>query len=196
MARARQEINPKSAERLKQLYQEHEITQFWLSEKTGISQNTLSRIANGKTALSYAVACEIVKVIPDVSTDWLMGSSDFKNKMYETAFPLVKSMRFKRIGERAVLDFLKAYGIVIELNEEITPELNGISVEKFMDMPENKQEGLFSKAIEGFESDKAYVIKTDNGEIIKYISDEQRKHFIQDIVDYVDFKFDKLTESY
>ena len=79
MAKTKQEINPKSAERLKQLYIEHDVTQFWLSKETGISQNTLSRIANGKTALSHKVACDIAKVLPDVSPYWLMGESDYSS---------------------------------------------------------------------------------------------------------------------
>lgn len=79
MAKTKQEINPKSAERLKRVYIEHDITQFWLSRETGISQNTLSRIANGKMALSHKVACDIAKVLPDVSPYWLMGESDYSS---------------------------------------------------------------------------------------------------------------------
>ena len=81
MAKIKQEVNPKSANRLKQLYAEQNITQTWLSEKTGISQNTLSRIANGKAPLSHRIASYIVELFPDIRAEWLMGDDDFQTEM-------------------------------------------------------------------------------------------------------------------
>lgn len=81
MPKIKQKINPKSAERLKQLYKERNITQMWLSEQTGISQNTLSRIVNGKAPLSHRVAADIVMLFPDIRTEWLMGEDDFLTEM-------------------------------------------------------------------------------------------------------------------
>ncbi len=97
MAKTKQEINPKSAERLKRLYIEHNVTQIWLSNETGISQNTLSRIANGKTALSYKVACDIAKALPGVSPYWLMGESDYSSGKEEMLAKVKKSRNNAKI---------------------------------------------------------------------------------------------------
>ena len=191
MSKTKQEANPKSAKRLKQLYTEYQITQSSLSEKTGISQNTLSRIANGKVALSYFVACEIAKIFPDVSPEWLMGHSDFKNEAQKTLYPAAKSLHLKFKKEKAVLNFLKSFGVVIEINTDI----GDMSTEQFFDLPQDEQENLIKESIEKLEGKEAFVIKSSDREIIKYISGEQKTRFIDDIFDYVEFKFEKLTEE-
>lgn len=81
MARRKQEINPKCAERLKILCKRLNTTQTTISEKAGISQNTLSKIAQGKQAMSYSVAREIIKQFPTVRLEWLMGIDDFESEL-------------------------------------------------------------------------------------------------------------------
>lgn len=103
MAKTKQEINPKSAERLKQLYIEHNVTQIWLSNETGISQNTLSRIANGKTALSHKVACDIAKALPGVSPYWLMGESDYSSSKEE----MIAKVKKIRSNTKIRYDFMQ-----------------------------------------------------------------------------------------
>lgn len=113
MARTKQEINPKSADRLKQLYQEHNITQEWLSGESGISQNTLSRIANRKTALSHAVATEIIKVFPNERVEWLMGLDDYRTEKEKT-FSLLSDWDNewkRRLGAVRILAYLSGYEI-------------------------------------------------------------------------------------
>lgn len=193
MAKSKQEINPKSAIRLKQLYEEHGITQVWLSDKTGISQNTLSRIANGKTALSYTIACEIVKVVPDISVEWLMGTSDFPTDMLKSAFPAFKSLYFKIKNEKAVLAFLKTFGITIEAI--VSPDIGNISTEEFFCLPESKQKDILAATFEEWGSEQYFMIKKSDGEVVKRISGAEKERFIEDICDYVEFKFDKLTEE-
>lgn len=113
MARTRQKVNPKSADRLKQFYREHKITQERLSEVTGISQNTLSRIANGKAALSHVVATEIVKVFPDIRVEWLMGLDDYRTEN-ERTFSLFSDWNRewkRRLGAVCILAALSGYEI-------------------------------------------------------------------------------------
>ena len=71
-------INPKCADRLKQFYKDEDISQMELSERILVSQNTLSKIANGKAPMSPAIAQEIRKKFPHINVDWLLGESDFK----------------------------------------------------------------------------------------------------------------------
>lgn len=120
MARTKQEVNPKSAERLKQLYQEHNITQEWLSGETGISQNTLSRIANKKTALSHTVATEIVKVLPNERVEWLMGLDDYRTEKEKT-FSLFSDWNNewkRRLNAVRILAYLSGYEIELFSKDE------------------------------------------------------------------------------
>lgn len=80
MAKIKQEINPKCAERLKEMCKMLNTTQTAISEKTYISQNTLSKIAQGKAPMTYNVACAITQQYPSIRLEWLMGVDDFKSE--------------------------------------------------------------------------------------------------------------------
>lgn len=192
MAKNKQAINPKSADRVKQLYGMLGITQFQLSAETGISQNTLSRIANGKTALSYNVASQISAIYPDISIRWLMGENDFKNDMEESLFPVIKSIIGKRRAEQAVAAFLQVYGVTIEINSSDS-ELGKMTVKEFCDLPESKMGGAIISASDVLDSELTFAVKDNHGNVLKYISDAERTRFIDDICDYVNMKFEKLT---
>lgn len=77
MAKRKQEINPKSAERLKELCKRFNTTQTAISEAACTTQNTLSKIAQGKQAMSYRVASDIASAFPGVRVEWLMGNDDY-----------------------------------------------------------------------------------------------------------------------
>lgn len=81
MARMKQEINPKSRKNLKRLCDELNITQRQLSKATGISENTLSKIATGRGPLTRQIAEEIIKVCPSYRIEWLLG---FDENPHET----------------------------------------------------------------------------------------------------------------
>lgn len=76
MARKRQEINPKCRIRLKQLCDELNISQKQLHEAADVSENTLSKIATGKSPLTQATAANIIKVAPSYRIEWLLGLDD------------------------------------------------------------------------------------------------------------------------
>lgn len=62
--------------RFKQLLRNEKITQEKLHELTGISQNTLSRLANGKTDMTKRLATSIVAAFPKYRIEWLLGLDD------------------------------------------------------------------------------------------------------------------------
>lgn len=192
MAKRKQEINPKCGENLKRLYERYGITQAQLSEKTGISQNTLSRIINGKAALSYNIATQIADYYPDIKISWLMGETEFQTEMEEKLFPVVKRLISKKKMEKSVLALLKVWGISIELNSEDCPDL---TTDEFCDLPPNGMTEICKASFEKINGPRAFVIKDEHGEIFKYISHEEYWRFIEDIFDYVDMKFDKLTQA-
>ena len=76
MAKPAKEINPKSAKNLKQLCHDTGITQAKLSELSGITQNTISKIVTGKSPLTHNVAMQIVEVFPMYRAEWLEGIDD------------------------------------------------------------------------------------------------------------------------
>lgn len=76
MARTAQEVNPKSANRLKQLCSDLDISQTKLAEMSGLTTNTISKIATGKSPLTHYVATCIVEAYPMYRAEWLEGLDD------------------------------------------------------------------------------------------------------------------------
>lgn len=109
MARTKQEINSKSRERLKRICEDLHITQKRLSEATGISENTLSKIATGRGPLTRQIAEEIIKACPSYRIEWLMG---FDDKPHETE--MIKIHGIETLTKcLSAIEFLSAAGIEI-----------------------------------------------------------------------------------
>ena len=170
MAKTKQEINPKSAERLKQLYIEHDVTQFWLSKETGISQNTLSRIANGKTALSHKVACDIAKVLPDVSPYWLMGESDYSSGKEE----MIAKVKNRRKNVRIQYDFI-----------EYLFEKNGY---RFKYLSKDKE-------IPGVELEENFYGAIEGGLVTSCITIGEFKNLVSEMENYASYLVQKTVEQ-
>ena len=73
MPKRKQEINPNSRKNLKTLCDELRITQKQLAKASGVSENTISKIATGKSPLTRQIAEEIIKVCPSYRIEWLLG---------------------------------------------------------------------------------------------------------------------------
>lgn len=73
MSRKKVKINPIRGERLKKLCEEQKITQVELSDRIHISQQTISKIIQGKANLTEDTAIAIRKEFPTYSFDYLMG---------------------------------------------------------------------------------------------------------------------------
>lgn len=112
--KTKQEIKAESAINFKRLFLPREkgglgITQTELSKRTDISQNTLSKIANQKTALSSYVASAIVSAYPEVRFDFLMGKDNFM-----TVGELIHANTSGREEqEEIVLELMKSCGYVV-----------------------------------------------------------------------------------
>lgn len=102
MSRPKQKPNEKSSKALKTLCEELDITQTRLSEITGISQNTLSRIRNGKIALTRPIAEEIVKAFPGYRIGWLLGYEDDAHESQQLHFSGVETI-YKYVGAAELL---------------------------------------------------------------------------------------------
>ena len=79
MSRPKKEINAKRCERLKQIISETGIKQNQLAVETGISQQSISAMVQGKANVTQTTAEIIVDRFPQYSIEWLLGFPDFKN---------------------------------------------------------------------------------------------------------------------
>jgi transcriptional regulator with XRE-family HTH domain len=82
------EINPKQGKRLKELCIEEEITQAQLGREINYSQQTISKIVQGKAPLQPYIAEQIIEKFPSYRREWLLGLDDWKTEeeMQEAIF--------------------------------------------------------------------------------------------------------------
>ena len=83
MARPKREINPNCGHNLKQLCSEVGITQAALAERIDRTPQTITRIVQGRYALTQDVAERIIAEYPQYRIEWLLGLSDIKTKSEE-----------------------------------------------------------------------------------------------------------------
>lgn len=89
MARKKIEINPIRGKRLKELLTAENMTQYELSKKIYLSQQTISKIIQGKVNLTERNAEIIAWHFPAYSFDWLMGY-DVEAKSYDSPLEFEK----------------------------------------------------------------------------------------------------------
>lgn len=146
MAKTKLEIKPKCIDNLKELCKDEKITQITLSERIGISQNTISKILNGKSPMSHYVATEIHRVFPRYRIDWLMGDSEHKTDAEKglTEFAEWNDEWQKRLYAVRILAYLAGYEI------DLFPQNNGMSLDE-----------VFARIKSGYQI-------TQNGEVLGY----------------------------
>lgn len=79
MSRPKVEINDLRCKRLKEIIESERVKQNQLSKETGISQQAISTMVQGKANVTETTAEIIVKRFPQYSIEWLLGFSDYKN---------------------------------------------------------------------------------------------------------------------
>lgn len=121
MARTAQEINPKSAIRLKQLCKDADISQSKLAELSGLTSNTISKIITGKSPLTHNVALQIVSVFPMYRTEWLEGLDDEPTRTGSQFIrSALRTIKQKEVLHNAFLSFAMLCGCTI------APEKNDV----------------------------------------------------------------------
>ena len=78
MGRPKVKINPKWGNNLKTLCAENGISQLTLAEKVSVSQQTISRIIQGRNSLTRDMAERIIDAFPEYRIQWLLGEDDCK----------------------------------------------------------------------------------------------------------------------
>lgn len=177
---------------VKGLLKQRGMTQIQLAIDIPCSPENLSSILSGKRTLTPDVAKKIASKFPEeITAEWLLGFSEYKTGFEKRLSPAVKSIVSKRNKEMAVSAFLNVYGITIELNSAGKEMSTG----EVLSLPEGKMMDAIQSTMTFLDSDHAFVIKDSNGKTLKYISHGEKIRFIEDICDYVDMKFEKLTQG-
>lgn len=150
MGRKKEEINPKSGERLKKVISESGMTQSQFADWLGYTEQHLSLIVTGKRRLTPETAQRIAEEYPPIQRDWLMGYSKYRTNAERAKAQLQKCMD----EAEALYEPMKLLAGLHGYEFEQTLHGNN-SVEKWI------------KAIEQF-----YTVRKD-GEIIGTCSAEQ-----------------------
>ena len=79
MPHPKTEINPLWGIRLKEVCEQCDIRQAELAKRIFISQQTISKIINGKATLTRQTALKISEIFPQYSAEWILGLSDYKS---------------------------------------------------------------------------------------------------------------------
>jgi len=185
MPKRKLEINPKSKERLKELCNGKPLTQAMLSEKTGISQNTLSKIANGKAPMSDYVAQEIIKAVPGIRREWIMGYDDFKTEAERISAIIGKNCA----REDLINSLISLHGYTVE-DATFLLKVKAPQVEKGKDDKDDK---------DGKESFAAMMSITSPSGTVHFLSSKEFSDLLNSIDDYVEmqllFRFRKLSDG-
>ena len=176
MARLKQEINSKSPERLKRICEDLHITQKRLSEATGISENTLSKIATGRGPLTRQIAEEIIKICPSYRIEWLLGYDDF-----ETVDDYISSIIGGQTEVQSIIERLMVWHGYRLITEEVAPNLDLMSAEE---VQEYERKPYF---------ENRHAIRDANGNIRFWEIEEQIEVF-QMIDDFVEFMCSRAVQ--
>lgn len=169
MSRRATAVNPQSAIRLKQLYDEYNMSQAEFSKKTGISQNTLSRICNGKHPLTQSIAQVIVDAFPEINLEWLMCIGE----------DMTESRRFSRIMAET-----NAEGQLLLAGTTAFASLAGYEITPPKIQDHQNIEGLLGVLNAGYRISKgAQTISLSLGEM---------NRFENEVFDFVELKFKHL----
>lgn len=77
MARPKVKINPAWSQIIRRICLDQGISQAALSRNINLSQQTVSKIAQGKASLTKETAEAIIKVYPEYRFQWLMGLDEY-----------------------------------------------------------------------------------------------------------------------
>lgn len=117
MPRKAHPINPKTALRLTALIRQEDITQKKLAEDAHLSENLVSRLVQGKSALTAATAAEINRAYPAYSVPYLLGEDDFPSVEQKHLAMAAFGVSVANKQRKAVERFIRDLGYTIVPNE-------------------------------------------------------------------------------
>lgn len=151
MSKKKKQINPLIGTRLKELCRQTGITQQILSEKINLSQQTISKIVQGKSNLTRENAERICAIYPKFRISWLLGI-DAEESMPGNYTDIEKTLD-------GVVDVSEAKEYIWNFNDDLIYEWIYAPQEyqnqniAFITSPEGKTIALCGKQIESIIND-------------------------------------------
>lgn len=194
------EVNTKIGERLRLCRKEKKLTMEALAsiienlpENNGMPRTPqqIGYIERGERKLSGEWAT-LLSIALNVRVEYLLCKDDFKTSMEYAAYPAIASLLSKRARDKSIESFLGVYGL--EFVDEyigVSEEFKNITTEAFCDMSSESQEE-FLKGIEY--ADVRYMLKNSEGQTIVILDEQEKRNFIEEICDFVEFKLNRMIE--
>lgn len=171
MAKARVEINPKSAERLKHFCESKNINQSELARIIDVTPKTISAIATQKTAMSANIAYLIKAKFNDIRVEWLMGQDEYMTESDYRLAPQLDALEEKIRAIKAAGEFLESIGYRFVPHES----------NKLRNNQEEIAIVLLNKGQKNPYSDDKYILLDPNGNVVFECTSEQQNSILYSI---------------
>lgn len=169
MPHPKAEINPLWGIRLKEICEQCDIRQAELAKRIFISQQTISKIINGKATLTLQTAQRIIDLYPQYRIEWLTGRDDYKT--YNDVF-------------NALFDKHNAkYGMQIMALKSLA-ELRGFEI-----IPDSSGAVLVPSG--GYED--IYIVRHERKQF--YASYSEIVEWVDDVCDFAELKLTRLMNK-
>lgn len=203
------ELDVVIGERVKKCRKEMQLSQEELASRVrNLPENNgkertpqhIGYIERGTRKLSIEWARLLSKVF-GVRTEYLLCEDDFKTDFEKKSFPILQDFLDYYKRSEAIKKYCEVWGISFEYYVE------GLDTETFKEKYKDKTltEGLEDGMLDDICDDicdmvasvivsknRKYKVIDKKGNLIKIISEEEYKHFVNDISDYFEFKLEKL----
>lgn len=176
MPRPKVNINPKCGKNLKKLCDDENISQAGLAEMIFVSQQTISKIINGKATLTEQTARAITEKFPKYRMEWLLGYDSFETIDDYLSSILSGQTEIQSIIERLMV--LHGYRVI---EEQVAPNIHLMTDE---DRHEYKRRPYY---------ETRHALKDSNGNI-KYLDTEELIEIFKMIDDFVEFICSRTVE--
>ncbi len=174
MARPKGVIHVERCKRLKQIIDETNVNQKWLSGKTNISQQAISEMVNEHANVTETTAGLITDLFPQYSFSWLMGYTDYKNDSEKFNAVISDMQDESNLLLHGLIAFAKLCAYHIEIfSPAHEPDEKSASIEKWVKMVKD-----------------GYIIRKDNKTV--QLSLKEMNAFENEVCDFVELKLKHL----
>ena len=169
MPRPKVKINPKCGKNLKKLCDDERISQAELAEIIFVSQQTISKIINGRASLTEQTARAITEKFPKYRMEWLLGYDSF-----ETIDDYISSIFSGQTEIQSIIERLMVLHGYRVIEEQVAPNIDLMTDEEL--------HGYKKKPY----YEKRYALKDSTGNI-RYLDIEELIGIFRQIDDFVEF---------
>ena len=176
----RDAIRKLRGENLRKVLSDYGISQANLAEKLNYSKEHISYIVNGRRNLTLDIAEKIVKLLPDIRLEWLMGYDNYRTQLDADAAPSIREMDMRKDSRGAMQILAKLAGYEITTENHSGERRHRIV--------------LNSESCQLDQTDLVYIISKGGKEIGR--CDDSRYHALaKEVAEFAEFKLQKLRNE-